>query len=307
MTKSITVLGTASQQPTKHRNHNGYFLKWDCHQSTPEGLLFDPGEGIQRQMVFAEISPADVTRVLISHFHGDHCLGLPGIIQAVVNSTKDFERNLEIYYPAASEKFFNNLRFCCAYKTQKLNIIPVPIENEGVVFENKFFTISAMFLKHRMPTLGYRVEEKTRKTMLPDKLKAAGIVRENIKKLSDEGRVEIDGKIFLLEDFSETKPGKVFSFVMDTSPCENAVLLARNADMVMCESTYLSAEEEEAIKNGHMTARHAAETAKAAKAKRLVLTHFSQRYGDVKDFEVEARTIFENCVAVKDGDVLKID
>ena len=306
MAKSLHILGTASQQPTRSRNHNGYFLKWKSHQAADEGLLFDCGEGIQRQMIHAGVSPADITRVFLTHFHGDHVLGLPGVIQAVINATKDFEKTLEIYYPAANQKFFDNLRYSCAYKTHKLNIVPVPIANEGIIAENDSFKISAKFLKHRMPTLGYRVEEKNKRSMLPEKLREAGIIKDNIRKLYNEGSIELDGKIYYLDDFSVPKLGTVFAFVMDTSPCENAVRLAQDADLVVCESTYLSSEEKEAIERGHMTARHAAEVAKLANAKKLVLTHFSQRYPDVREFEKEAKEVFSNSVAVQDGDIIPI-
>lgn len=304
MTKSLHILGSASQQPTRYRSHVANFLKWECHGSTAEGMIFDCGEGTQRQLIFSNISCADISRIFLTHGHGDHTLGLPGLIQGIVNATQDFEKTLEIYYPAAMQNFFDNLRYSCAYKTRKLNIVPVPIAEDGVIFENSIFKIIALSLKHRMPTFGYRVEEKEKRSMLPEKLSVVGIQGSKIRELCTNGKITFGDKEFFLDDFSVIKRGKIFSFVMDTSPCENAIKLAQNADLVVCESTYLSTEKEEALSHAHMTAQFAAEMAKSANAKKLVLTHFSQRYANIEDFEIEAQEVFKSSVAVRDGDVI---
>lgn len=303
--RSLHVLGTSSMAPTKYRNQNGYFVEWNFHKAATEGLVFDPGEGCQRQLITFGISAAKITKVLISHFHGDHCLGLPGLIQAVVNATKDFDHTLEIYYPASGENFFNALRYSCAYKTRKLNIVPKPIAEEGVVFVNDHFSITARYLKHRMPTFGYRVQEHPKRTMNSQKLKAIGFKGHEIGELCATGKLIKDEKTYLIDEFSTMKSGASFAFVMDSVPCENALLLASRSDLLVCESTYLSEDEEEAKAHGHMTALQAARIAFKSKSKKLALTHFSQRYPRTKDFEIEAQRLFEHSIAVIDGDVIQ--
>src|SRR5690606_6753721 len=130
----------------------------------------------------------------------------------------------------------------------------------------------------------------------------AGVRGPAIKKLIQQGALEVDGRLVRLEDVSVHKPGQSFAFVMDTRMCDAAYELARGVDMLVCESTYLSSEEREARSHGHLTAKQAAMIAKEAGARRLVLTHFSQRYGSVKPFLDEARAIQDDVVAVRDGD-----
>lgn len=151
-------------------------------------------------------------------------------------------------------------------------------------------------------TFGYRIEERDGRTMLPEKLAAAGVRGPAIKRLIQDGSIEIDGRTVHLEDVSVHKPGQSFAFVMDTRMCEGAFELARNVDMLVCESTYLSSEEREARDHGHLTARQAATIAKESGARRLVLTHFSQRYGSLRPFLDEARAVHDDVVAVRDGD-----
>ena len=105
--RELVVLGTASQAPTRYRNHNGYLLRWDG-----EGILFDPGEGTQRQFTLAGVSPAVITRVCISHFHGDHCLGLPGVIMRL--ALDHGQLPVPIHYPASGEQYFRRLRYASA-------------------------------------------------------------------------------------------------------------------------------------------------------------------------------------------------
>jgi ribonuclease Z len=290
--RELVVLGTSSQVPTRYRNHNGYLLRWD-----EEGLLFDPGEGTQRQMIFADVTATSITRVLITHFHGDHCLGFAGISQRL--SLDRVPHPIDVYFPASGMVFYDRLRKASIYHAAA-TLVPHPIEQEGIIHQDDKITIEAKRLDHSVDTYGYRLKERDRRTMLPEKLEAAGIRGRAIGELARSGKIEIDGNRIHVDEVSLPKPGQCVAFVMDSRPCKAAVDLAMGADMLICESTYLSTESEEAHDHGHMTASEAATIARESGAKQLVLTHFSQRYQSTEPFLQEARAIFPNAVAAKD-------
>ena len=296
--KRFIALGTASQVPTRERNHNGYFLRWDA-----EGFLFDPGEGTQRQMIFADVSASQITKIFITHFHGDHCLGLAGVLQRI--SLDRVPQTVQIFYPASGEKYVDNLQSASIYYNAA-NIERVPTFAEGIIFRGKDYIIESYKLDHTVESWGYRIKENNSVSLLPEKLKEYGIRGQEIGKLKNAGSLEINGKKISVEDCSVEKRGQSFAFVMDTRLCENAFRLAADADLLVCESTYLSTETTEAVSNGHLTATQAAEIAREAKANLLVLTHFSQRYQNIQDFSLEAQTIHQNTVAVKDGDFVDL-
>ncbi len=296
--KRFITLGTASQVPTRERNHNGYFLRWDA-----EGFLFDPGEGTQRQMIFADVSASQITKIFITHFHGDHCLGLAGVLQRL--SLDRVPQTVQIFYPASGEKYVDNLQSASIYYNVA-NIERVPTFAEGIIFRGKDYVIESYKLDHTVESWGYRIKENDGVSLLPEKLEKYGIRGQDIGKLKNTESLEINGKTISVEDCSVRKKGQSFAFVMDTRLCENAFKLAADVDLLVCESTYLSTETTEAISNGHLTAAQAAEIARQAKANLLVLTHFSQRYQNIQDFLFEAQTIHQNTVAVKDGDFVDL-
>ena len=296
--RELIVLGSASQVPTRHRNHNAYFLRWD-----DEGLLFDPGEGTQRQMTLAGLSATQVTRICITHFHGDHALGLPGIIQRL--SLDRAKHPVEVYYPASGQAFFERLRHATIFM-DAATIVPRPISADGVLAETKAFKLSAAKLEHAVDTYGFRLEEHARVQLIPSKLTEAGISGPLTGELLRKGAVEVDGRAVRVEEVGEPRPGQGFAFVMDTRPCANAARLAHEVDLLVCESTYLDTERQEAHDHFHMTALQAAELARDARARRLVLTHFSQRYEDTAPFVQEARPLVADVVAARDLDRVEV-
>ena len=258
----------------------------------------NPGEGTQRQMIFAEVSATSITKVLITHFHGDHCLGFAGISQRL--SLDRVPHPVDVFFPASGRVFYDRLRKASIYHntvTQRAH----PIERPGVIFENDKIMLRAARLDHGVDTFGYRLQEKDRVTMIPEKLEAAGVRGRDIGELQKTGRVTVAGRTVLREEVSVPKPGQSVAFVMDTRPCRSALELAEGVDLLVCESTYLSSEREEAHAHGHMTAAQAATIAKEAGVRQLVLTHFSQRYPTNDVFVQEARGIFKNAVAARDG------
>lgn len=284
--------------PTRERNHNGYFVRWDEH-----GFLFDPGEGTQRQMTFAGISASEITRIFITHFHGDHCLGLPGVLQRL--SLDRISHRVEVYYPASGQRYFDNLKNASVY-TKTAEIVEKPMDVEGIIFRDKNLIVETKKLEHSTESWGYCFREPDSVTMLPEKLKELGVSGKDVGKLKEVGAIEINGKMIRREEASVFKKGQSFAFVMDTGVCGAAYELAKDADFLIIESTFLSSESKEAFDYRHLTARQAAEIARQANAKQLILTHFSQRYMNIEDFAREAREVFPNSVAVADGQEIEL-
>jgi ribonuclease Z len=296
--RELVVLGTASQAPTRYRNHNGYLLRWD-----EEGILFDPGEGTQRQFLFAGVSSSAVTRICVTHFHGDHCLGLPGVLQRL--SLDQVAHPVDVYYPAGGQAFYERLRHCALYN-DTVEIRPHPVPGDGVVAEGAF-TLSARRLDHRTETLGWRLVEPDGRRMLPDRLEAAGIGGPDVGRLQREGSLRTpDGGVVTLGEMSEPRPGQKFALVMDTRLCDAAFELAAGVDLLVCESTFLDRDRHLAEAYAHLTAAQAARIAAEAGAGHLVLTHFSQRYGDPEEFRREAEAVFPAVTVAADLDRIQV-
>lgn len=298
--RDVTILGTASQVPTRYRNHNGYLLSWDGL-----GILFDPGEGTQRQMVRAGKAAHDLTHICITHFHGDHCLGLAGVIQRI--SLDQVPHPVHIHYPKSGQKYFDRLRRASIF-VDRSHIVPCPIAEDGPIDElPRGAVLETLSLDHGVPTHGYRLVEADGVRMLPEELEVRGIRGRDIGRLQREGSVIApSGQRVDLSEVSSTRRGQRVALVMDTRLCDNAFRLAEGADLLVCESTYLESEASDARKNGHLTARQAARIAAESGVRRLVLTHFSQRYPRVEAFVEEARALHDDVVAVRDGDVVPV-
>jgi ribonuclease Z len=284
------VLGTASQAPTRARNHNGYLLRWDA-----EGILFDPGEGTQRQMAHAGVASTDVNRLCITHFHGDHCLGVPGIVQRL--SLDRVQHPVVAHFPASGKEFFARLRHASSfYETADLR--EVPVHGEGEVATGAFGTLFARRLDHPVETFGYRLVEPDGRRMLPELLAAQGIAGPDVGRLQRDGSIDAGGKTVALDEVSENRPGQRFAFVMDTRLCDGVHALADGVDMLVIESTYLDVDADLADARAHLTAAQAARVAATCGVRRLVLTHFSQRYDDPAAFAVEAARHFDGDIVV---------
>jgi ribonuclease Z len=290
--RELVVLGTASQAPTRERNHNGYLLRWDG-----EAILFDPGEGTQRQFTLADVSVASVTRICITHFHGDHCLGLPGVIMRL--ALDQGRLPVPIHYPAAGEPLFRHLRFASAGQ-ERVPVEGHPVAEPGVVHADERFTLSCARLDHRVETFGWRLEEPAGRRMLPERLAALGVGGPDVARLQAAGQLDLGGRMVTLADVSEPRAGQVFAFVMDTAWCDGALELAADADLLVCEATFMSGEQHLAREYGHLTARDAGRLAARAGARRLVLTHFSRRYPDLQELADEARAEFDDVVLAED-------
>ncbi|GAA2743543.1 MULTISPECIES: ribonuclease Z [Kitasatospora] len=289
--RELVVLGTASQVPTRTRNHNGYLLRWDG-----EGLLFDPGEGTQRQMLQAGVSATGITRIAVTHFHGDHCLGLAGVIQRI--NLDRVPHPVDAYYPATGQVFFDRLRHATAYfETAELR--PRPIADAGPLdAPGAPFALEAVRLSHPVDSFGYRLVEPDGRRLDPQRLGALGVRGPLVGRLQKEGRVEVDGRTVTLDEVSERRPGQRFAFVMDTRLCDGVGQLAEGADLLVIEATFLDADAHLAEDHGHLTAAQAARVAAEAGVRTLVLTHFSQRYPDLDGHLAEARKHFDGEIVI---------
>lgn len=290
--RDITILGCSSQQPTRYRNHGAYLLRWN-----EEGFLFDPGEGTQRQFIFANIAPTTVTRILISHFHGDHCLGLGSMIMRL--NLDKITHPLHCYYPASGKKYFDRLRYGTIYH-ETVKVIEHPVSTAGIVHDDGKFRIEAAFLHHSVENIAWRVTEADRLKFDKQKLLATGIRGPLVRQLQEKGELTIEGKTVRLEEVSWIRKGDAFAVVVDTRYCPEAIEIAKGAQVLLCESTYLQQDADLAYKHFHLTAHQAAMLAKEAHVRQLILTHFSARYQDAREFELEARTIFPNSMAADD-------
>ncbi|MBW2973295.1 ribonuclease Z [Candidatus Woesearchaeota archaeon] len=288
----LIILGTSATVPTKNRNHSGYLLTYKA-----EGLLFDCGEGTQRQLKQAGISFSKVTRIFLSHWHGDHMLGLPGLLQSM--AMHQYTKELKIYGPPGSKTKFKKLleAFESSY----------PIEatmheiKEGKFLNTKDFYVEAYPLSHRTKCYGYRFVEKDKRKIKTSALKKLGIPEGPlVGKLQQGKTITFKGKKIKPEQVSIIVHGRIFGYISDTRPNKNCYKIAKDADILLCESTYSSEHKEKAEEYFHMTAVEAAQVASQSNTKKLILTHFSARYKDESVLEKDARTVFDNTMAAKD-------
>jgi ribonuclease Z len=291
--RELVLLGTASQVPTRHRNHNGYLLLWDG-----TGFLFDPGEGTQRQMTRYGVRASQIHRIGITHFHGDHCLGLPGLLQRI--SLDGVEHEVTVHYPASGEAYFERLRHASIYEDHAL-ITPAPHARDGLVAKGDGWSLRVRHLQHRTASTGYRLQEDDGWTVDPSRLATLGLRGAAVGQLVREGSVVHQGRTVTVDEVATPRPGQSVAVVMDTRLCDAARRLAEGVDLLIAESTYLRSESTEARERGHMTAEDAAVLARDAGVQRLVLTHFSQRYPDSRAFLDEAGAIFPDVVVAEDG------
>lgn len=288
----MILFGTSSMVPTAERNHTAALLRYK-----EETILIDCGEGTQRQFRRAKISPTKITRILITHWHGDHVLGLPGLIMTL--AANNYHRQLHIYGPKGTKQYLEKMFSFFATPT-KISWEAHEVES-GMFFENEDLEIAAFPMKHGIPTLAYRFTEKDRRKIDMEKLKEMGVKQgKHIRQLQLGENIVYNGMDISVDDVTSLVKGRVVSFVTDTEFCEDAIETAKNADLLVCEATYMDDLKEEAQERRHMTATDAATIAKEAGVKKLVLIHFSQRYKDVSGLEQEAQRVFPETIAGED-------
>jgi len=289
----IIFLGTSHAVPTKEKNQTAILVRYNS-----ENILIDCGEGTQRQFKIAGLNLCKLTKILITHWHGDHILGLPGLLQSLALS--NYNKTLEIYGPRGTKEFMKLLLEMFIFREKiKVNVHEI---SEGVFFENKDFCLEAKKMKHGAPCLAYSFSEKTKYKIDINKVKKAGFKEGPWLKDLQEGKdAKFEGKKVEFKKYTNQISGKKVSFILDTAINENCFEIAKDADLLISEACFLKSEEALASERDHLTAEQIANVAKKSKVGRLLLTHISQRY-DKKEKIVleEAKKIFKNSELAKD-------
>ncbi len=287
----LIILGTSCMQPTKDRNHPGILLRYKN-----ENILFECGENIQRQLKKAGLKPAKITKIFLSHWHGDHTLGLPGIMFSM--AADQTSNKLQIYGPKGTKEKINYLTkiFPANHFIEHEIIELAPKKCEKINFQD--FTVESCPLEHKTPCLGYSFIEKDRRRIKPKYVKKIpGLL---LGKLQKGKTVSHQKKKITSEEATYLIKGKKISFIMDTRPCDNFLKLAENADILFSEATFLEQHKDKAEKYYHMTAKEAGLLANQANVKKLILLHFSPRYKDVGVFRDEVKEVFKDVVCAED-------
>jgi ribonuclease Z len=293
----ITFLGTSCMQPTKERNHSGVLL---THKG--ENILFDCGEGTQRQMRYAGIKPAKITRLCISHWHGDHVFGIPGLLSAM--GADQFSKKLHIYGPKGSKRYFEHLLKWFAAK----GIVDHEVHefSSGKVFETDDFEVRCEELKHSTPCIGFRFNEKEKLRIDVKKAKKLGLSGPILGKLQEGDDVTFKGKKIKSSEVTYLVAGKKITIFGDTMPCPGADKLAKDADVLVSEGTHLDEIKHKTEKSMHLTVKQAALIASENNVKKLIITHISPRYKTDVDIISEARDHFDNSIVAKDFMKVKV-
>jgi ribonuclease Z len=293
MTIKITFLGTGDAIPTAKRNHTSILLNYEG-----ENILVDCGEGTQRQFRKANLNPMKITRILITHWHGDHVLGIPGLLQTI--SFEGNEKTINIYGPKGTKKYMKELLKTFVF-SGKLNLKIHDIE-KGKFIDEKDFFVEAEKMNHGCPCLAYTFVKKGKLRI--DKKKLGKYKIKEGKHLSDlkKGKdIIYNGKKYKVKDLTYMADEKKISFVFDTLINEKIVPFVKNSDLLICESSYGNELLEKVKEHHHLTAKQNAENAKKSKSKKLVLTHISRRYE--KNFNKilnESKKIFKNSYIARD-------
>lgn len=297
----LILLGTSAGVPTRTRNVTAILL--DLQHPTRGGLwLFDCGEGTQHQLLRTVYNPGKLDKIFITHLHGDHIFGLPGLLCS--RSMAGIAHPLTIYGPKGIAEFVETtLRLSGSWTDYPLEVIEIA---EGQVFDDGFYTVTAWPLNHPVECYGYRIEEHDK----PGVLNAAALMADGVKpgpmfqRLKQGETITLeDGRVVNGQDYlSAPQPGKKLAIFGDTAPCPSALLLAQGVDVMVHEATLETAMEEKANGRGHSSTRQAARLAREAGVGKLIVTHVSSRY-DARGCEsllAECREVFSACELAED-------
>ena len=291
----VTFLGTASAVHSKDRNHPSIALK-----AFGDVFLFDCGEGAQKQLLFTNVSPMKISKIFITHFHGDHILGLPGLLQSM--SLNGRERKLTVYGPRGLNKLKDAI-YSLGYSSIEYEIDFIEIDS-GVIEETEEYIIRCQSVKHNVPALAYSIEEKKKPRFIREKAIELGVpVGPAFGKLHNGEEVEIDDKIIKPEQvLGPPRKGTKITYSGDTQPCEEMIMFAKDSTLLIHESTFIQKEAQNAMDYGHSTSQDAAYVARESNSEELILTHISTRYGDeyAEIMLKEAKEVFENTQIAED-------
>lgn len=290
----LVMLGTSGAMPTPRSNPSCFAVKYGGT------YLFDCSEGCQRQMMKYGTNFGSVKAIFISHLHADHFLGLFGLVQSL-NMTGRKEP-LTIYGPKGTKKFLGTVfamkEFASAFP---LEIVEVTASKKPF-YQNELFTVKAFNVKHNAPaSLGFVMQGLSYKRFDMDKCKKAGVTGRMFSQLQDGGTVEISGKKVKYDDVTYLQEGKKIVYTGDSMQCAAIATNAKNADLLIHDSCFLDKHKDHAKQKMHSTCLQAGQNAKKAGVKKLILTHFSNRYDDLAPLLAEAKTVFEATELAEQG------
>jgi len=294
----ITFLGTSDSIPSAKRNHPAILLTYGG-----ENILVDCGEGTQRQFRKAGLNPCKLTRILITHWHADHILGIPGLLKTL--GLSGYNKTLFVYGPRGTRVFMNALLKLFAIRKE------FPIETKeisGKFFETKTFYLEAEKMAHGTPTNAYTFVKKGQVRIDKKKLRKSKLPHTPlIQKLKKGKNITYKGKKYLAKNLTFREGNKKISFVLDTLENKKIIPFVKNSDLLIIESSYSDELKDLARRHKHLTVRQVATIAKKSKTKKLALVHVSQRYDkNPEKILNEARKIFKNSHLPKDLDVVEI-
>lgn len=291
----VVFLGTSSMVPTKERNQSSVLISYKN-----EGILVDCGEGTQRQFKITGLPLTKVNKILISHWHGDHVLGLPGMLQTLNSSTT--EHKVQVFGPKGTKLQFEHMKKAFLMEGHNGGLtLEVNDIDEGIFFENDEIYLECKRLQHSVPCLGYSIVEKDKVRIDMGAAKKLGLPEGPVLgKLQKGESVSWNGRQVKPGDVTYITKGKKITVIMDTELCQSAVDLARDANVLICEATYADELDGKAREYKHLTAGQAASVANRSGAARLILTHFSQRYKTTAKAEEDARAVFDEIICAKD-------
>jgi len=281
--------------PTKDRNHSSLLIQY-----FNEGIMIDCGEGTQKQLRIANISPTKITKLLITHFHGDHVLGIPGLLQSLV--ANNYQKRLEIYGPIGTKKHIDYMLKGIELKEIKhLNYGITELSAPRGFYKDKNFSLKCGKANHNVPTLTYSFIEGDKRKINIKYVERFGLKTHPLLGQLQQGKdIVYKGKKISAKKATTIKPGKKITVILDTATSPSLSSFAKDSDVLICESTWANDMEKFTEKRKHLTSKQAAEIAKKAKVKKLILTHFSQRYKDLKGLLKEAKKVFKNTETAKD-------
>lgn len=297
----LTFLGTSAGVPTRTRNVTAMLLNLQ-HPTQPGLWLFDCGEGTQHQLLHTAFNPGKIERIFISHLHGDHLFGLPGLICS--RSMAGSAQPLTLYGPKELAEFVDaTLRLSGSWTDFPLDVVEI---SAGEILDDGLRKVTAYPLNHPVECYGFRVEEHDK----PGALDARRLIADGVpsgplfQKLKAGERVTLaDGRIIDGAHYlAPATPGKKIAIFGDTAPCDAALALARDVDLMVHEATLEAAMAEKANSRGHSSSEQTAQLARAANAKRLIVTHVSSRYDaeGCRRLLAECRHIFPDCELADD-------